>query len=35
MEALREIKNNEKSQFDTGCAEAFINGYRKEHIIRE
>ncbi len=35
IEALREIKNNEKSQFDTECAEAFINGYRKEHIIRE
>ncbi|MCK4533052.1 GAF domain-containing protein [bacterium] len=35
IEALREIKNNEKSQFDTGCAEAFITGYRREYIIRE
>ncbi len=33
--AMREIKNNEKSQFDIKCAEAFIAGYKKEYLVRE
>ena len=34
-EALKEIKNNSKSQFDEKCADAFIKAYTREYLIRK